>query len=118
MSDKVVVIKIPEEQYSLIMQSHRNGVERFVDKESMMYAIKNGTLLPKESTNGDMFMTMFPDAEIEGIEGVGRLQCVAVSIGLGTSYFALEWWNSPFKTEKWVNFAEELKDVFEEEVEE
>jgi hypothetical protein len=29
------------------MQSHRSGVERFIDKEAMMYAIKNGTPLPK-----------------------------------------------------------------------
>ena len=42
-----VVIDISKEQYSLIMQSHRNGVARFVDKEAMMYAIKNGTPLPK-----------------------------------------------------------------------
>lgn len=47
MSDIELVIKIPKEQYSLIMQSHRNGVERFIDKEAMMYAIKNGTPFPK-----------------------------------------------------------------------
>jgi hypothetical protein len=29
------------------MQSHRSGVERFVSKEAMMYAIKNCTPLPK-----------------------------------------------------------------------
>lgn len=42
-----IVIDIPKEQYSLIMQSHRSGVARFIDKEAMMYAIKNGTLLPR-----------------------------------------------------------------------
>ena len=47
MADIELVIKIPDEQYSLIMQSHRNGIESFVDKETMMYAIKNGTPLPK-----------------------------------------------------------------------
>jgi hypothetical protein len=47
MSDIELVIKIPKEQYSLIMQSHRSGIERFIDKEAMMYAIKNGTPLPK-----------------------------------------------------------------------
>lgn len=47
MADIEVVIKISREQYSLIMQSHRNGVARFVDKEAMMYAIKNGTPLPE-----------------------------------------------------------------------
>lgn len=47
MKDIELVIKIPKEQYSLIMQSHRDGVARFVDKEAMMYAIKNGTPLPE-----------------------------------------------------------------------
>lgn len=45
MADIELVIKIPREQYSLIMQSHRDGVARFIDKEAMMYAIKNGTPL-------------------------------------------------------------------------
>lgn len=40
-----LIINIPEEQYNLIMQSHRVGVERFVSKEAMMYAIKNGRVL-------------------------------------------------------------------------
>ncbi|MBR2555078.1 MAG: hypothetical protein IKE94_09485 [Aeriscardovia sp.] len=42
-----IVIEIPVEQYRLIMNSHRAGVARYVDKEGMMYAIKNGTPLPK-----------------------------------------------------------------------
>ena len=46
-SNVELVIKIPEEQYSLIMQSDSNAIELFVSKEAMMYAIKNGTLLPK-----------------------------------------------------------------------
>ncbi len=47
MSDVELVIKIPREQYALIMQSHRDGVARFVEKEAMMYAIKIGTPLPE-----------------------------------------------------------------------
>ena len=47
MADIELVIKMPKEQYSLIMQSHRNGAKRFVDKECMMYSIKNGIPLPK-----------------------------------------------------------------------
>lgn len=48
MGEIELVIKIPKEQYSLIMQSHRSGVARYVDKEGMMYAIKNGIPLPEE----------------------------------------------------------------------
>lgn len=55
--------------------------------------------IPKGATNGDMIKAVFPNVEIEGIGGLEGLQCVAVSIGLGTSYFALDWWNTPYKTE-------------------
>lgn len=42
---------------------------------------------------------MFPNIEIEGIGGLENLQCVAVSIGLGTRYFSLDWWNALYKVE-------------------
>lgn len=51
--------------------------------------------IPQNATNGDMIKTMFPYIEIEGIGG--EIKCIAVSIGLGTSYFALDWWNAPYK---------------------
>lgn len=38
---------------------------------------------------------MFSYIEIEGIGG--EIKCVAVQIGFGTSYFALDWWNAPYK---------------------
>lgn len=47
MKDVELVIKIPEEQYHLIKVSHKAGIANHIDKEGMMYAIKNGTLLPK-----------------------------------------------------------------------
>ena len=73
--------------------------------------------IPEGATNGDMIMTMFPnvkwwvneDNEVFTDMPWKPEKCV---------YFDLDWWNAPYKTEKWVNFAEELKDVFEEEVEE
>lgn len=58
-----------------------------------------GTPIPDNATNGDVIMIMFPDAEVVGIEGLEGFQCVAISIGLGTSYFALDWWNAPYEKE-------------------
>lgn len=72
MSDIELVIKMPKEQYSLIMQSHRSGVERFIDKETMMYAIKNGTPLPK---------------------GHGRLKDIDKIINDGISKGFCDWYN-------------------------
>ena len=49
--------------------------------------------IPKNITNGDMIKTMFPNIEIEGIGG--EIKCIAAKNG--TSYFALDWWNAPYK---------------------
>ena len=53
------------------------------------------TVIPtyKEMTNGDMIKAMFPNIEIEGIGG--EIKCIAAKGG--TSYFALDWWNAPYK---------------------
>lgn len=53
--------------------------------------------IPDGATNGDIIKAMFPNIEIEGIGGLEGLQCVAVGIGLGTSFFALDWWNAPYR---------------------
>lgn len=47
MADVEVVIKIPEEQYNLILKTDAGALSVFVSKEGMMYAIKNGTPLPE-----------------------------------------------------------------------
>lgn len=47
MADIELMIKIPEEQYNLILKSDIGATSVFVSKEGMMYAIKNDTLLPE-----------------------------------------------------------------------
>ena len=49
--------------------------------------------IPNGATNGDMIKAMFPNIEIEGIGG--EIKCIAAQNG--TSYFALDWWNAPYK---------------------
>ena len=49
--------------------------------------------IPNGATNGDMIKTMFPNIEIEGIGG--EIKCIAAKNG--ASYFALDWWNAPYK---------------------
>ena len=49
--------------------------------------------IPKNITNGDMIKIMFPNIEIEGIGG--EIKCITAKNG--TSYFALDWWNAPYK---------------------
>jgi len=69
----------------------------FALSEMMGTPNANAISIPEGATNGEMLKSMFPNVEIEGIWGLEGLQCVAVSIGLGTSYFALDWWNAPYK---------------------
>lgn len=55
-----IIIDLPEEQYSLIMQSDRNSAALFTDKEAMMYAIKNGTPLDNLKTKLKDYITRSP----------------------------------------------------------
>lgn len=47
-----IVIDIPDEQYEFIKRSDKNAFATVSSKECMLYAIKNGTVLPKE--HGDL----------------------------------------------------------------
>ena len=49
--------------------------------------------IPNGATNEDMIKAMFPNIEIEGIGG--EIKCITAQNG--TSYFALDWWNAPYK---------------------
>ena len=83
-------------------EKHRNDkVNTFDTNISMMCSdvlkvLENCIEIPNGATNGDMIKTMFPNIEIEGIGGE-IIKCIAVQIGFGTSYFALDWWNAPYK---------------------
>ena len=59
----------------------------------VLKVLENCIEIPNGATNGDMIKTMFPNIEIEGIGG--EIKCIATKNG--TSYFALDWWNAPYK---------------------
>ena len=61
----------------------------------VLKVLENCIEIPNGATNGDMIKIMFPYIEIEGIGG--EIKCIAAQIGFGTSYFALDWWNAPYK---------------------
>ena len=80
-------------------EKHRNDkVNTFDTNISMMCSdvlkvLENCIEIPNGATNGDMIKTIFPNIEIEGIGG--EIKCIATQNG--TSYFALDWWNAPYK---------------------
>ena len=72
-------------------EKHRNDKVNTFDTNisDVLKVLENCIEIP----NGDMIKTMFPNIEIEGIGG--EIKCIATQNG--TSYFALDWWNAPYK---------------------
>ena len=66
-----------------------------INISDVLKVLENCIEIPNGATNGDMIKTIFPYIEIEGIGG--EIKCIATKIGFGTSYFALDWWNAPYK---------------------
>ena len=76
-------------------EKHRNDIVNTFDTNisDVLKVLENCIEIPNGATNGDMIKTMFPNIEIEGIGG--EIKCIATKNG--TSYFALDWWNAPYK---------------------
>ena len=88
-ADKLTV-KLNEAQIEFDKNYYGLGeAKQIVDNVPTVDAIE----IPNGATNGDMIKTIFPNIEIEGIGG--EIKCIAVKNG--TSYFALDWWNAPYK---------------------
>ena len=56
----------------------------------------NAVIIPPEATNGDMMKEIFPNITVKGIDGDDY---IAISIGMGTNYFALDWWDASYSSE-------------------
>lgn len=67
-----IVIDIDDDHYKMIMHSDRNAIERFVSKEGMMYAIKNG--VPINKIRDRIYYEMehkYDDCDFDFICGMG-----------------------------------------------
>ena len=76
-------------------EKHRNDKVNTFDTNisDVLKVLENCIEIPNGATNGDVIKTIFPNIEIEGIGG--EIKCIAAKNG--TSYFALDWWNAPYK---------------------
>lgn len=80
-----VVIDIPEEEYIRICDEPCT---------ELALAVRNGTVLPDNPTNGDMIMAVFPNASITEIGG-------GSTIVVANDYkFNSTWWNTPYREGK------------------
>lgn len=83
-----------EELIRNLKYTEENKVNTFdTNISDVLKVLENCIEIPNGATNGDMIKTMFPNIEIEGIGG--EIKCIAAQNG--TSYFALDWWNAPYK---------------------
>ena len=112
MADIELVVKIPEEDYAAIMSDKTYQPRSLTNLE---WKIANGTPLPK----GHSFIAIC-DSDYPITEEVKQELKNTVFVGDEDCNYCFDMTEiiEVDKEEKWVNYAEELKDVFEEEVEE
>ena len=100
-----LLIDIPEHQYNNIVELSSVSIGRAPYKGIIMYAInaiKQGSPVPDNATDGDAIMAMFPNAKIKhGVYGINGTPLICLS--MGTRYdvhemsFVEDFWNAPYK---------------------
>ena len=85
-----LIIDIPEEEYRKIMK-YKNSCF-LLDK-----AVVNGTPLPKDATNGQVLLQIFPPSVYFG-DNEKHLVLLAKDCEL--TCYNNGWWNAPYKADK------------------
>ena len=85
---KKVLIEIPEEKYIRICDEPCT---------ELALAVRNGTVLPDNLTNGDMIKALFPTADIATNDKLGEAGTVFVHHKDNITIFHLDWWNAPYR---------------------
>lgn len=89
-----IVIKISEDSYKATC----NGCMLPPDVENVVNAIKNGTPLPRDATNGDIFKAMFSNLTIYENRDNKDYPYVDVIIGEHDSTcYPKNWWDEQYK---------------------
>lgn len=96
MADIELVIKIPEGAYVHLRNGGSIGASLMIEN-----AIKNGTPLPQNATNGDVITAMFPNIEHSGSRGDADFYLLDGKAFNTPKLIAFKsWWNAPYKAEK------------------
>lgn len=86
-----IVIDIPNNVYNTI---ESDWVDWF--DGTLVYAIRNGIVLPQNSTNGEMIKAMFPNAHIEYWAEYSTYN-VEFPNDNAVKHFSYDWWNAPYE---------------------
>ena len=90
-----VVIELSEKNYKSVMLTQNRPIGQRLPY-GLSDTIKNGTILPDNSTNGDMIRAIFPDASFEKYATNNNLKPVAIIMN-GIIEFDMEWWDTPYE---------------------
>ncbi len=91
---KEMLIKIPDEAYNLL--TGKSNVENIDLYSTLIQSVQSGTLIPDNTTKGQVIETIFPDIEV-----IPRPLSGIVNIDL-------DWWNAPFNQPE-VELREDVK---------
>jgi hypothetical protein len=97
-----VIIDIPKQDYELACKYPE------ILFGSYAWAIKRGTPIPDNTTNGDMVKAMFPSLKIanDGLINDDHTGIMAFYGGYGSplprgdNYFNRKWWNAPYEEKR------------------
>lgn len=82
-----VLIDISDEDYEVIKKNHWS-------KNTLMYCIDNGTVIPDDATNGDAFEILFPETELRYVGNmIGATEYEGKYIDIVVDD---KWWRSRF----------------------
>ena len=87
-----IIVDIPDEQYNDIIEHYNTFPNEW--KKQGLQAIKNGTPLPKEATNGDVIKAVTGEDFSRGASFYNH----DLMICDGEDYLAfnIDWWNAPY----------------------
>ena len=81
-----LIINIDENIYRVLLASE------ILDETE--YAVKNGTPIPDNATNGDILEMLFPNAKIHCCETLDT------AVMKSDANISIDWWNAPYQYQK------------------
>ena len=96
-----IVIEIPDTDYKFIKSTSKSTTlyptTSYPTTLTVYEAIKNGTVIPDNPTNGDMIKMMFPTVDISTNGMFGKEGTVFVHHKDHIIIFDADWWNAPYR---------------------
>ena len=91
-----IVIEMPQE----VIEKDAEGYFNYFGcmSKTLYETLKNGTVLPNDSTNGDVIEALFPNTTVHIFECLNSVNVITDET-LNAQTFDLEWWNAPYETE-------------------